>query len=234
MSKSNLYHVKLTFTEPQLGTAPSDPEMYSKYIATKKFKETKKHPKTTPAELEAIDAEEKALVTEELATLPPDEGRGLTVFRRDNGGLMLPDYMIRGFLKEAASAMGIDKDTYGLHSKIDKWVFITNQNRTPIRWLPLMRDGVQLTKPDGQFERTLRAQTMQGPRVTFACSEIVNPPADLDFCIYVLPLGAEGKKGKYAITEEVLRSWLSYGAFCGLGCFRTGSYGRFMHEMEAL
>jgi hypothetical protein len=220
----SIYSIRLDFTEPMLGTAPSNPEVYADFIASKRFANEKKIA-TTPEELAAVEAKEIELTKEELAELPP-ENKGVTVFRRSpNGGLMLTDHMIRGYLKEAAQAMGdTNGKTWGLTSKIDRWIFITDKTGRPIRQLPIMRDGSQVMAPDSMLQRPLRAQTAQGPRVTLASSEMVNAPSYIEFYVTVLPL-AEGEKHK--LDEQTLKSFFSYGMYSGAGQWRSGGYGRF-------
>ena len=120
--------------------------------------------------------------------------------------------------------------TWGVNSKIDKWLHVQE------RQIPLTRSGVQLTKPDGIFERPLRAMTMQGPRVALSSSEIIgassdgltkiDPPVAFQFHMLLLPLGLDDKKGK--MTFEEILSWLEFGILNGFGQWRSGGYGRFV------
>jgi hypothetical protein len=228
------YHVQLTFTEPMLGTAPSNPTVYKDHIVLRKFKDLKKV--ATGDDLAKLEKEEDTLAAEEAALLPAED-KGVTVFRRydvatkeaGKSGLILLDYMGKGFLKEAGEAMGIDeKSVWGLRSKLDKWLFIgkfEGRKFKADRYLPIMRDGKQVMEPDGVLERPLRAMTMQGPRVTLAASEYVNAGASLSFHITILPLA---ETAKVKITEEAIKEWVEIlGQLCGLGQWRSGGYGRF-------
>lgn len=227
-----LYRVELLVTEDMLGTAPSNREIYSEFIATKALQAEKKLAVTDEAKA-IVQAKQDAITEEELAMLPEEGMKGLTVFRRDpSGNLIITDTMIRGFLKEGASAIGAEGSTWGLTSKIDKFVFVTNENKRPIRMLPLLRDGQPITAPDGILERPLRAMTKQGPRIALAASEIVKAPITLSFYITLVGVN-EWKSGK-PITEEILKSWFSYGQFTGLGQYRTGGHGRFDATVTAL
>ena len=78
---------------------------------------------------------------------------------------------------------------------------------------------------DGVVERPLRAQTMQGPRVTLARSDYMNAGTKLTFEIKVVESAKE-------FTVEVVKSLFEYGELQGLGQFRNGSYGRFTVEIE--
>ena len=155
-----------------------------------------------------------------------------TIIRRDETGLLIPDYMVRGFLKEAATAVGNSDGSpiWAVKSKIDKWVFVNP------RKIYLKRDGKIIKEAEETFERPLRAETMQGPRVTLAKSEQIPAGATVSFQILVLPLGEKGSKegaaSKWKFDEEALKSWLDYGALSGIGQFRTGSYGRFSYTIK--
>jgi hypothetical protein len=213
-----LYRVTITTTEDMLGSAPADPEIYRSFIASKKLKEDKV--KAAPEKLADLNAEEKQLADEEVKLLPQDDN-GISVFRRNDEGIILMDFQIRGFLKEAAEAVS---GIWGVRSKIDKWVFVRE------RIIPVMRNGAHVKQPDGVLERPLRAQTMQGPRTALAASEKLNPGVSMTFTLLVLPLG----ESKGRLNEETLRSWLEYGELNGLGQWRTGSNGRFTFTMEKM
>jgi len=171
-------------------------------------------------EIDRIKAENTALASEEAALLP-EEDKGITVFRKKDNALILMDFMVRGFLKQAAEAVS---GIWGIRSKIDKWVFVKE------RTIPIHRNGAPIAEADGKLERVLRAQTMQGPCTTLACSEKVEPGATAEFTIMVLPLGVTKAK----IDADTLKSWLAYGELSGLGQWRSGSYGRFTSTVEEL
>jgi hypothetical protein len=226
----DFFKVTVTVFEDCLGTAPANKDIYSEFVASKALSQEKKLAKTAE-ERAAVQEKQEQLTREELAQLPEEAGKGVTVFRRDRGGLVLTDTMVRGQLKEGAAAMGAGGSSWGLTSKIDRFIFVTNEVKYPIRTIPLMRAGVQIATPDGTFERPLRAQTPMGQRVTLASSEIVKAPFTLNYYLYVIGLGTTDK-GK--ITEEVLRSWLSAGRYTGYGAFRGGGHGRFEVVIEAV
>jgi hypothetical protein len=199
------YEVKLTFTEPMLGSSPQDPEVYTQFIESRKRQ----------------DAEERG---EEVETLPAEkiEPMGSSVYHRDQKGLFIFDYKLRGFLKEAAASVTGKTKLSAYRSKIDKWVFVF-----PRRVYLHNGKGI-LQKPDGSEQRPIRAMTAQGPRVTVKRSEKVNEGTTCAAEIHILPLGEK------EITEEVIREWLDYGKYSGLGEWRTGSYGRFEYELKKL
>lgn len=192
------YHVKLTFTEPILGTVPKDPEVYKTYIAGQA----------------ALTDEALA---EELATVEKVEEKGWTGFHKLDGKPVLYDYVIKGFFKDACSMLKRASDTRSnkmtaFKKIIDGMVFIEP------RQIPLNINGGKL----GVLERPLRAQTAQGERVTLARSDTCPAGTTMEFDIIVLG----------GVDEKVLREWLDYGRFRGLGQWRNGSFGRFACEVE--
>ncbi len=169
------YKVELTFTEQILGSAPSDKEVYTTYIAAKKAE----------------------LAEEEVALLPEDiDNKGLTVFRRnDKNEVIYLDYQIKGFLKEAARAVtGTKAGVTALYSKINLWLFIAP------RIIPVTLRGKTITEVKEKEMRPLRAMTMQGPRVSLAASEMLPAGTMLDFSIKILPLGEKELNEKMILS----------------------------------
>jgi hypothetical protein len=193
MKKMN---VRVTLMEDILGTLPGDPEVYQNWIASKC---------PDPAKAE----EEVELIAEQ------EFEKGITVFVRDkDGDPCVYDYLIKGFFKNACSAMrevdnSASKKLTAYKKKIDNLVFV----------------GPRLIKFrfDGKMkfcERPLRAQTAQGERVAIACSEAIPAGAQLEFEISVL----KDDMMKYVIE------WLDYGKFNGLGQWHNSGKGRFTWE----
>ncbi len=73
------------------------------------------------------------------------------------------------------------------------------------------------------MERSLRAMTMQGPRVTLVRSDYIGVGTELVMQIRIL-------KNK-EVTGDIIREILEYGQFRGLGQFRNGGYGQFNFSM---
>lgn len=195
-----IYRVEVTFTEPMLGGAPLNAEIYSNYIATKKADASPTEPLT--------DVE----IAEELDTLPEGD-KGVTGFHRDEqGNPFLYDYTWKGYFKEAAGFLRSipTTESKGLTSykkKIDGLLFVYP------RRIPIILSG-----PITLNQRPLRAETMQGPRVTLACSEQV--PAGSRVVFEVVSLADS------IMSEELIREWLEYGMVKGFGQWRNASWGR--------
>ncbi len=189
-----VYQLKVTFTEPILGTQPQ------KDVATK-YTQDKAREKGLPVE-------------DELETLPEMLDKGTTAFHKLDGQPIYYDYHLKGFLKEAGSVLNGTHGVKALRSKVDNTVFV-QPRRIPLH-LP---EGGEI----GFLERPLRGQTMQGPRVSLARSELLPVATWLEATVQVIA---------GPISESILRELLDYGQFKGFGQWRNGGYGRFTYELS--
>lgn len=189
--------VKLTFTEPILGTCPQNEDIYRDFIGSK--------------------APDASTVDDEVAALGADAvvEKGKTVFPRlDDGTPFLYDYQIKGFLKDTVGGLRKVKNTQSSKIKaykkeIDKLIF------PEPRCIPLLFDG-NIT----ECQRPLRAQTMQGERVSLAISESIPAGATVEFTITMFSDD----------HEALVKECLDYGRFSGIGQWRNSGKGRFTWE----
>lgn len=189
--------VRITFTEPLLGTSPGNKSIYRDYVGSK-----------APAaeaeneEVEALDVEEEVEKTK-------------TVFPRDSEGRpFLWDYQVKGFFKGACQALRKVPGTKSEKIKAFKKEIGTLIFTYPRR-IPLCFEG-----PVGECERPLRASTPQGERVSIAISEEIPAGAVCEFEVKCL-----GKD-----QTELVREWLDYGEYSGIGQWRNSGKGRFTWE----
>lgn len=155
--------VKLTFTEPILGTSPANPEIYREFIGSK--------------------SPDAATVEEEVSALGADAvaEKAMTVFpRTEDGTPFLYDYQIKGFFKDTCGGLRKVKGTTSEKIKaykkeIDKLIF------PEPRVIPLEFSG-----PVGECQRPLRAQTAQGERISLAMSEEIPAGATCEFRVTCL------------------------------------------------
>lgn len=193
--------VRITFTEPLLGTRPADPEIHTRFVASK----APDH-KTMEQEVADLGAHEV-------------EERGKTVFpRMEDGTPYIYDYQIKGFLKEAGKALRKVTGTKSSKIKayrqeIDNLIFV-GPRRIPL-WMPIDLD---LTATDNQ--RPLRASTPQGERVALAHSEEA-PAGTYIECTFSCMVDSD---------IALVREWLDYGKWKGMGQWRNASFGRFQWE----
>lgn len=203
----NMYKmkVKLTFTDELLGTASSDPEIHSKFIASKA-----PDAPTREQEIEALGVDE---VIE----------NGTTVFpRMSDGTPILWAYQIKGFFKGACGYMRtipgtLSKDLKAYKKEIDGRIFVVGQGfETEKRDIILINVNGDM----GECQRPLRASTAQGERIALAHSESIPAGSWIEFTVCT-PI----KKDLDIVSE-----WLDYGDFAGIGQWRNSGKGRFKWE----
>ena len=190
--------VRLTFLESILGTSPANKDVYRDFIATK------------APDANTVEDEVAALGVEAVAE------KGMTVFPRlDDGTPFFYDYQIKGFFKDTCGGLRRVKGTLSSGVKaykqvIDKLIF------PEPRTIPILFDGEM-----GVCQRPLRAQTMQGERVSLASSEEIPAGAIIEFTIVLLS----------DEHEKLVREWLDYGQYSGIGQWRNSGRGRFSWEL---
>lgn len=155
--------IRITFTEPILGTSPANEDVYRDYIGSK--------------------APDAATVDDEVSALGADAvvEKGMTVFpRMEDGTPFLYDYQIKGFFKDTCGGLrkikGSASSSIKAYKKeIDKLIF------PEPRCIPIRFDG-EIT----ECQRPLRAQTAQGERVSLAISEQIPAGAVAEFSVVLL------------------------------------------------
>lgn len=196
--------VKLTTIDEMLGSQPNDKEIHRTYIASK--------------------SPDATTIEEEVAAVGVDavDEKGTTVFPRDkDGNLVVYNYQIKGFFKSACSALRKVPKTKSSKCKaykklIDLNIFVyADENDVSNRMVPINYDG-----EIGTCQRTLRAQTMQGERISLASSEMIGAGATIEFDVVCLNKD----------DEELVKEWLDYGRYNGLGQWRNSGKGAFVWE----
>jgi hypothetical protein len=156
------YSVTVEFTEPLLGTAPKNKEIYTDFVASKA---------PNPE-----DAEDEVESVAEIAE------KAVTGFHyNEDGKPILYDYVVKGFFKDACSMLrrveGTKSKKITAHKKIiDGLIFVKP------RQIVIDIHGGEI----GFMERPLRAETAKGPRVALAKSEMAPAGSSLQFEIIVL------------------------------------------------
>lgn len=192
--------VKLTFLEGILGTNPANEEIFRDFIGSKAPDAA-----TIEDEVAALGAEE---VSENKATIFP---------RMEDGRPYLYDYQIKGFFKDTCGGLrrvkgSVSSGIKAYKKEIDKLIFpqprcIPFDGADEIRWC----------------QRPLRAQTMQGERVSLAMSEEIPAGASITFDILCLS----------PTMKDAVLEWLDYGKLSGIGQWRNSGKGRFTYEVIA-
>lgn len=192
-------------TDTLLGSSPANKEVFTEFLVGK----TK-----TP--------EEKQAALADVENIDENLEKGTTVFYRNNNGLILKGYQVKGFLKSAAKALKDQLNLKSYLSKVDTYVFVMEKD------IPIMRDGEQITEPDGFLERPQRCETAQGPRISLAKSEEVQAPWYIDVTIRVVENTKTAKSA--AIDMDMIKDFLDYGALSGLLQWRNAGHGTFEYE----
>lgn len=155
--------------------------------------------------------------------------KGVTVFfwNKEKNLPMVGSHMIYGFMKAAAEAIGrtLPKKNGTIMQSTSYTQSIINQHvRCEERYITFDRDI--LRQPNGEpayFQRSLRAMTAQGPRISLAKSEVVPEGAKLRFTLKVLQ--------NSPLTPEAINQLFQYGQLKGLGQWRSADYGNFIAEV---
>lgn len=170
----------------------------------------------------ASKAPDAAKMEEEVASLGVEavEEKSMTVFpKMADGTPYLWDYQIRGFFKEICGAMrGIpgtkSSKVKAYKKKVDNTIFVEP------REIPLDLHSMKIA----DCQRPLRASTMQGERIALANSEVCPQGTTCEFDVLCM------------VDEDVdmLREWLEYGKYKGIGQWRNSGKGRFEFTFQAL
>ena len=207
----NKYDVRLEFISPIHGGTPKNADVAETWINTNLGR----------AEIEGQEKTRKLKVTmDELKeTLVEMETNISNGFRVSEGRIYAATYQIKAMLKEAAESLrraGVLKVTsYRQRLGRDVQVFGVEE---PFK-IFFKRNGSILKTADGNELATVHAMTPTGPINAIKKSDVVNPPAEIEFTIEVV--------GK-SITEDQLKLFLTHaGRFIGFGSDRGLQNGLF-------
>lgn len=170
------------------------------------------------AEFIASKAPDAGSREEEIAAIGVEEAieKSMTVFPRNSEGEpIIYDYQIRGHFKESCGFLRKIKDTRSSKIKaykkqIDGLVFVTP------RMIEIKFDG-----EIGNCQRPLRGQTAQGERIALANSETIPAGATAEFTVHCM----------CDDDTELVKEWLEYGRWHGLGQWRNSGKGAFTFEI---
>ncbi|MCL0088744.1 hypothetical protein M1O54_00015 [Dehalococcoidia bacterium] len=147
-----------------------------------------------------------------------------TTFYVHDGKICLMDYQVKGWFKEAFGEFpqftGIKGRTKEWASattvkgRIDKWLFISP------RYIPFVRGGREITKPESVLSRIVRGMGVGGvPRVVPVNSDSLDPGVRIAFQIKI--------RENCPIDMEALKGVLPYGEEFGLLGWRSAGFGSF-------
>jgi len=217
--------VKLSFISDILGTAPS-PELlkrdFFKTIGKKALKDAKKLEEETEGLSTEAYTEEDYKVSKSSEEEKNNEITQITYFRKDNKGIYLPNFMVKGFLKAAAQALKEQINLPNPRAKIDRYVFIFPNK------IYLYRNGKVLKKHKDEYIRPIRAMTPKGERTSLVSSERIEASEDNPITTDEIKIVLIKNK---EINLEKLKKMLEYGFYSGISQFRSAGFGRFKWEL---
>ncbi len=193
--------------EPMLGTVPKNPKIFTDFV-TEKMGEFQGKPLKTMEELD-----------EEIESCPDETEKAATGFHKDVFGLLIYNYMILGNIKSNLWILMCNGLGKVLSYKKSCDLFV----KVGPRKIRFYRDAEEepLMQPDGAIERSLRAQTAKGERVTLAKSDYVKEKTRFKFKVKLL-------RNDRGLDMEMLVNALKMGKENGLGQWRgSGNYGQY-------
>jgi hypothetical protein len=218
------FKIELTFIRDVIGSQPASSDIRQKYIVAKMT--------TGRTGMSAEVAMNK--VKDEIDNLKKDEDyqekieemgeRAVTVFHRNSQGEpSISDVQLRGFFKDAFTFVGKDlkviskKDgsNYSGEEKYRDW--IGDRISFTEQYIPLKGD-IRI------FDRPIRVNTMQGPRVSIASSETMTPKAPIEFTVVTTD----------DVEKKYVEAILDRGIFKGLGSWANAQWGSFQYELKEL
>lgn len=230
------YHVKYWFVQPLLGSAPSDPDLYKRFIAS-----------NAP---DAPTREEELLTN----TVENVAAKGVNIFVRRTltGRPAVGQHTIKGFFKESLTAVRRQDDSDYKSFSSHKSKIVGNVTIKPI-WINLdFPEDLVVEKTEDKFKETgfenysvvkfpakgrfvkhmlknldrpLQADTAKGKITSIASSEVAPAGTTLEYDITF-----EAKDVENATFDMLLR-----GADHGTGQWRgSGEYGAFVCEVRPI
>jgi hypothetical protein len=208
--------VRFTFQTPTLGSANANPQLHEEHLASKA---------PTPEKMK-----------EEVEALPVEEAleKATTVFPQSEGHPFIWDYQVQGFFKsQFAVLIDIDEPAAKHLSKwsfkraVDTMLFVADRRNfftTAKGELLEAKDITTLTRP-------LRADTLRGPRICLATSQLLPEGTKLGFTLkWIVNGSAPTAKGRLRITKELIVAALDFGQMKGFSQWSGGGFGRFLWE----
>lgn len=192
--------VKIILTEEMLGMMPADPEILTKFVIGKS-------PNKETMEDELLQTSVEEMVAEQTTIFPKNE----------DGIPFMWDYQMRGMFKDACGLLrrspGTECSKIKSYKKIIDGMVFVSPRQIPIH----IPEGETF----GNIQRSLRAATPQGERISLASSETVPVGSSLEFTVKLFDESLEG----------FILECLDYGVYRGLGQWRNSGKGLFTYQI---
>ena len=211
------WEVRLDLRRRVVGAIPKNPDIIDTWVMSRAKKKGK-------SEEEAKVIAEK--IKEEVGADPEVE-KNWVGFKSDRTGVYLEDRNLKAMLREAATTLELFKGTGSVARKqtFQHGLFIKPEK------IYFMRDGRPIKEPDGYQDRAIHVMTPSGPRSSLKREDYIDPPAYLEFEIWVVI--PKDRKEPY-INDEFIKECLELGQEIGLGGSRSQGFGKFIVKRIAV
>ena len=220
------FKIKLTFIRPIIGSQPANEDLRRTYIVNKMT--TGKTGMSGEVAMSKVEDEINNLKKDEKynETINEIKDKSITVFyRNEEGKQSVSAIQLRGFFKDAFAFVAKELKIKDLQKK----------DGSDFKGEAKYRDYIgeriafdqELYPFEGElelFSRSLRAETMMGPRICIATSELCKKPSDVTFKVLVTD----------DIDKRILKAILDRGLFKGISQWANAQYGTFKYTLEEI
>lgn len=190
------YKVGIKVKDRLLGGKPKTEELIKGWL------ESRGRQDTVEEEMEEID-------------MAKEEEKAWTGFKRDEKGLYLDSYQIKGMIKEVVKVLRLARKKRGLRTLIQSGLFIYPA-----------RIHLGKSEPDGYIEETSQVMSARGPRSIIKRHDYVKEP-EFSFQVWFFDTRI--------MTEDMFNTIFEAAQRVGLGTNRHEGYGQFeVTELERI
>lgn len=226
------YKVTLEFNNRLCGSTPLDPEMMAAWLDARK---PAVRPPGSRSQDEILAEAMGSVATQNLA----EENEGIEQrttlgFQAFKGNLMMRGGTVKAHLKDCSRI--ISSFSARIEGERSFAVKVINCVYVGEYWIPILKNGKILTKPDGFFDKSVHMNTPRGPRSAIKRIGYVEG-ATMDFTLNIMETvkgkDREGKdKGGDVVHLKDLKSLLDYGSVHGYAGERGDGEGRYTYKIQ--
>jgi len=216
------YRVELKFINRLCGSVPQDKEMVKKWLDGRK-------PSVKPPGGRSINE----INEEVIATMPDQEAENAETekaialgFQVEKSGLVMRGGTLKAHVKDCARILS--QNYIGkIQGEKSLNVRVTNCTMIQEYWVPIMKDGKRIAEADGLFDKAVHLMGRFGPINALKRIQYVEQPT-LTFHWLVMKTTTD----KNVVTEDDLKSILTYGSVHGYAGERGDGEGRYEWTLE--
>lgn len=209
------HRVQWSFDGKLCGQTPKNVEMVNSWLMARRPEATPPQARSIPE----IQAEVAASMANE-ETVEEVEQRSWLGFQAQNGQLVMRGATVRAHLKDCARIIskmyvGKVKGESTLGWKIVNGLYVKEY------WVPILRDGIPVTVPDGYMDKAVHVQTRQGPMNALKRIDFLQG-VTMTFTLQLL----------CGLKHSDIETIMQYGAIHGYAGERSEAEGRYVYEFE--